>query len=73
MSGGKAIEHLAKQGNRFHFDISPPMQHAKNCDFSFSGLQHVIDKIITQKEKEEGIFFKNLNKFFISRERNVPT
>nr|XP_020027994.1 probable tRNA N6-adenosine threonylcarbamoyltransferase, mitochondrial [Castor canadensis] len=55
MSGGKAIEHLAKQGNRFHFDISPPMQHAKNCDFSFSGLQHVIDKIITQKEKEEGI------------------
>ncbi|XP_069851737.1 tRNA N6-adenosine threonylcarbamoyltransferase, mitochondrial isoform X3 [Dipodomys merriami] len=55
MSGGKAIEHLAKQGNRFHFDINPPMQHAKNCDFSFSGLQHIIDKIIMQKEKEEGI------------------
>ncbi|KAM4836119.1 tRNA N6-adenosine threonylcarbamoyltransferase, mitochondrial isoform 1-T2 [Thomomys bottae] len=55
MSGGKAIEHLAKQGNRFHFDISPPMQRAKNCDFSFSGLQHVLDKIIMQKEKEEGI------------------
>jgi len=29
------------------------MQRAKNCDFSFSGLQHVIDKIIKQKEKEE--------------------
>lgn len=56
MSGGKAIEHLAKQGNRFHFDINPPMQRAKNCNFSFSGLQHVIDKIIMQKEKEEGIF-----------------
>ncbi|XP_053454348.1 tRNA N6-adenosine threonylcarbamoyltransferase, mitochondrial isoform X3 [Nycticebus coucang] len=55
MSGGKAIEHLAKQGNRFHFDIQPPMQRAKNCDFSFSGLQHVINKIITQKEKEEDI------------------
>lgn len=56
MSGGKAIEHLAKQGNKLHFDFKPPMQRAKNCDFSFTGLQHVIDKIITQKEKEEGIF-----------------
>ncbi|GAB5575825.1 probable tRNA N6-adenosine threonylcarbamoyltransferase [Prionailurus iriomotensis] len=55
MSGGKAIEHLAKQGNKLHFDFKPPMQRAKNCDFSFTGLQHVIDKIITQKEKEEGI------------------
>ncbi|XP_029790121.1 probable tRNA N6-adenosine threonylcarbamoyltransferase, mitochondrial isoform X2 [Suricata suricatta] len=56
MSGGKAIEHLAKQGHKLHFDFKPPMQRAKNCDFSFTGLQHVIDKIITQKEKEEGIF-----------------
>ena len=56
MSGGKAIEHLAKQGNRLTFDFQPPMQRAKNCDFSFSGLQHVIDKMIMQKEKEEGIF-----------------
>lgn len=56
MSGGKAIEHLAKQGNRFHFDISPPMDRVKNCDFSFSGLQHVIERIIVQKEKKEGIF-----------------
>nr|XP_021527688.1 probable tRNA N6-adenosine threonylcarbamoyltransferase, mitochondrial isoform X2 [Aotus nancymaae] len=53
MSGGKAIEHLAKQGNRFHFDITPPLQRAKNCDFSFTGLQHLINKIIIQKEKEE--------------------
>uniref|UniRef100_A0A2K6LB32 N(6)-L-threonylcarbamoyladenine synthase n=1 Tax=Rhinopithecus bieti TaxID=61621 RepID=A0A2K6LB32_RHIBE len=29
MSGGKAIEHLAKQGNRFHFDIKPPLHRAK--------------------------------------------
>lgn len=56
MSGGKAIEHLAKQGNKLHFDFKPPMQRAKNCDFSFSGLQHVIDKTIMQKEIEEGIF-----------------
>uniref|UniRef100_A0A8C6GF50 N(6)-L-threonylcarbamoyladenine synthase n=1 Tax=Mus spicilegus TaxID=10103 RepID=A0A8C6GF50_MUSSI len=55
MSGGKAIEHLAKDGNRFHFTINPPMQNAKNCDFSFTGLQHITDKLITHKEKEEGI------------------
>lgn len=31
------------------------MQNAKNCNFSFTGLQHVIDKLIQRKEKEEGI------------------
>ncbi|XP_006864103.1 PREDICTED: probable tRNA N6-adenosine threonylcarbamoyltransferase, mitochondrial isoform X2 [Chrysochloris asiatica] len=55
MNGGKAIEHLAKQGNKLYFDLKPPMQRAKNCDFSFSGLQNIVDKIIMQKEKEEGI------------------
>ncbi|CAO2616244.1 tRNA N6-adenosine threonylcarbamoyltransferase, mitochondrial [Lemmus lemmus] len=55
MSGGKAIEHLATEGNRFHLTLNPPMQNAKNCNFSFTGLQHVIDKLIQQKEKEEGI------------------
>ncbi|XP_004871768.2 probable tRNA N6-adenosine threonylcarbamoyltransferase, mitochondrial [Heterocephalus glaber] len=55
VSGGKAIEHLAKQGDRFHLDINPPMHLVKNCDFSFIGLQHIIDKIIMQKEKEEGV------------------
>ncbi|XP_037706102.1 probable tRNA N6-adenosine threonylcarbamoyltransferase, mitochondrial isoform X2 [Choloepus didactylus] len=55
MSGGKAIEHLAKQGNKLHLEIKPPMQHVKNCDFSFSGFQSITDRIIMQKEKEEGI------------------
>lgn len=59
MSGGKAIEHLAKQGNKLHFDFKPPMQRAKNCDFSFTGLQHIIDKTILRKEKEEGIFLNS--------------
>ncbi|XP_016046259.2 tRNA N6-adenosine threonylcarbamoyltransferase, mitochondrial isoform X2 [Erinaceus europaeus] len=54
MSGGEALEHLAKQGNKLSFDLKPPMQRAKNCDFSFSGLQHVVDKLVMQKEKEEG-------------------
>ncbi|XP_074071611.1 tRNA N6-adenosine threonylcarbamoyltransferase, mitochondrial isoform X2 [Macrotis lagotis] len=55
MSGGKAIEHLAKQGNRLHFDFRHPLHYCRNCDFSFAGLQSAVDRIITQKEKEEGI------------------
>lgn len=55
MSGGRAIEHLAKRGNRLRFDLTPPMHRAKNCDFSFTGLQHAIDRIVTRKEKEEGL------------------
>lgn len=59
MSGGKAIEFLAKRGNRLQFDLRPPMQRAKNCDFSFTGLQHIADKIIMQKEREEGMFLSS--------------
>nr|XP_021499785.1 probable tRNA N6-adenosine threonylcarbamoyltransferase, mitochondrial isoform X1 [Meriones unguiculatus]XP_021499787.1 probable tRNA N6-adenosine threonylcarbamoyltransferase, mitochondrial isoform X1 [Meriones unguiculatus]XP_021499788.1 probable tRNA N6-adenosine threonylcarbamoyltransferase, mitochondrial isoform X1 [Meriones unguiculatus] len=55
MSGGKAIEYLAKQGNSSHFTINPPMQNAKNCSFSFTGIQQNSYKLIALKEKEEGI------------------
>uniref|UniRef100_A0A8C8S328 N(6)-L-threonylcarbamoyladenine synthase n=1 Tax=Pelusios castaneus TaxID=367368 RepID=A0A8C8S328_9SAUR len=55
MSGGKAIEHLARQGNRMHYELRAPMKHHANCNFSFSGLQLGATKIIVQKEKEEGL------------------
>uniref|UniRef100_A0A8C3D053 N(6)-L-threonylcarbamoyladenine synthase n=1 Tax=Cairina moschata TaxID=8855 RepID=A0A8C3D053_CAIMO len=55
MAGGKAIEHLAQTGNRQQYTFSLPMQRYRNCDFSFSGLQNLINKTIIQKEKEEGI------------------
>ncbi|XP_060033565.1 tRNA N6-adenosine threonylcarbamoyltransferase, mitochondrial isoform X3 [Erinaceus europaeus] len=63
MSGGEALEHLAKQGNKLSFDLKPPMQRAKNCDFSFSGLQHVVDKLVMQKEKEEGCIWRCCKQF----------
>ncbi|XP_053899681.1 tRNA N6-adenosine threonylcarbamoyltransferase, mitochondrial isoform X1 [Malaclemys terrapin pileata] len=56
MSGGKAIEHLAQQGNRLHYELRAPMRHHRNCNFSFSGLCFNATRIIMQKEKEEGIF-----------------
>lgn len=55
MAGGKAIEHLAQIGNRQQYTFSLPMQRYRNCDFSFSGLQNLINNTIIQKEKEEGI------------------
>lgn len=55
MAGGKAIEHLAQAGNRQQLVLRLPMQQYRNCDFSFSGLQNIVNNTITQKEKEEGI------------------
>ncbi|KAK2526106.1 Osgepl1 [Columba guinea] len=55
MAGGKAIEHLAQSGNRHQHTFRLPMQQYRNCDFSFSGLQCLVNKAIIQKEKEEGI------------------
>ncbi|KFZ53350.1 hypothetical protein N321_13919, partial [Antrostomus carolinensis] len=55
MAGGKAIEHLAQTGNRQPHTFRIPMQQYRNCDFSFSGLQNLVNKAIIQKEKEEGI------------------
>lgn len=56
MAGGKAIEHLAQTGNQELLTFRLPMQHYRNCDFSFSGLQNLVNNAIVQKEKDEGIF-----------------
>ncbi|XP_074728793.1 tRNA N6-adenosine threonylcarbamoyltransferase, mitochondrial isoform X5 [Strix uralensis] len=55
MAGGKAIEHLAQTGNRQQHTFRLPLQQYRNCDFSFSGLQNLVNNAIVQKEKEEGI------------------
>ncbi|NWY03202.1 OSGP2 protein, partial [Nothoprocta ornata] len=55
MAGGKAIEHLARTGDRQRHTFRVPMQHYRNCDFSFSGLQNLVNKVIVEQEKEEGV------------------
>uniref|UniRef100_A0A6G1RLV2 N(6)-L-threonylcarbamoyladenine synthase n=1 Tax=Hypotaenidia okinawae TaxID=2861861 RepID=A0A6G1RLV2_9GRUI len=55
MAGGKAIEHLAQTGSWQEHPFRVPMQQYRNCDFSFSGLQSLVNKAIAEKEKEEGI------------------
>ncbi|XP_051875293.1 tRNA N6-adenosine threonylcarbamoyltransferase, mitochondrial isoform X2 [Pristis pectinata] len=55
MSGGEAIEYLARMGNRLRVEITQPMSRHLDCDFSFSGLRNQVNQIIMKKEKEEGI------------------
>uniref|UniRef100_UPI00398E8E21 tRNA N6-adenosine threonylcarbamoyltransferase, mitochondrial isoform X2 n=1 Tax=Pristiophorus japonicus TaxID=55135 RepID=UPI00398E8E21 len=54
MSGGEAIEYLAKIGNRLHVELTQPMSQHLDCDFSFSGLRNQVNQIIIKKEREEG-------------------
>ncbi|XP_038645093.1 probable tRNA N6-adenosine threonylcarbamoyltransferase, mitochondrial isoform X1 [Scyliorhinus canicula] len=55
MSGGEAIECLAKMGNRLHVSLTQPISRHLDCDFSFSGLRNQVNQIIIKKEREEGI------------------
>ncbi|MBN3308421.1 OSGP2 protein, partial [Amia calva] len=55
LSGGQAIEHIAKQGDRLKFSLKLPMGQHSDCNFSFSGLRTQVIHIIHKKEGEEGI------------------
>ncbi|XP_029461866.1 probable tRNA N6-adenosine threonylcarbamoyltransferase, mitochondrial [Rhinatrema bivittatum] len=56
MSGGQAIEHIAQRGNRLHCEeLRMPMTHSLDCNFSFAGLRTHVNRLILQKEKEEGL------------------
>ncbi|XP_042888819.1 probable tRNA N6-adenosine threonylcarbamoyltransferase, mitochondrial isoform X3 [Penaeus japonicus] len=52
MSGGQAIEHLAKEGNPRAYDFPTPMWKYRDCTFSFAGLKHSLLKLITKLEEE---------------------
>ncbi|KAJ6665236.1 hypothetical protein lerEdw1_004285 [Lerista edwardsae] len=55
LSGGKAIEQLAQQGNMRSYGFKVPMEQQHNCNFSFAGLQSQITRMIAQREREEGL------------------
>nr|XP_034991856.1 probable tRNA N6-adenosine threonylcarbamoyltransferase, mitochondrial isoform X3 [Zootoca vivipara] len=54
LSGGKAIERLAQQGNRRRHEFKVPMEQHHNCNFSFAGLQSQVTRAIAEEEKAEG-------------------
>ncbi|KAL2081372.1 hypothetical protein ACEWY4_023225 [Coilia grayii] len=55
MSGGQAIEYLAKKGTRHNFLFTTPMGQIYDCNFSFSGLRNQVSMAIGRKELEEGV------------------
>ncbi|KAK3887277.1 hypothetical protein Pcinc_008632 [Petrolisthes cinctipes] len=55
MSGGRAVEHLARSGDPLAFTFpSPLLQHA-DCSFSFAGLKQCLFKIAENLEGEHGV------------------
>lgn len=55
LSGGQAIELLAKNGDRLKFRFTTPLRHSRDCCFSFTGLRTQITREIERKEAEEGV------------------
>lgn len=55
LSGGQAIELLAKDGDRSRFPFRNPMGQTYDCCFSFAGLRNQVTMMIQKKEAEEGI------------------
>ncbi|KAF3695149.1 putative tRNA N6-adenosine threonylcarbamoyltransferase, mitochondrial [Channa argus] len=55
LSGGQAIELLAKDGDRKKFPFRTPMGQTLDCCFSFSGLRNQVTMTIMKKEAEEGV------------------
>lgn len=54
LSGGQAIELLARDGDRTKFSFRTPMGQTHDCCFSFAGLRNQITMTIMKKEAEEG-------------------
>ncbi|KAI5613422.1 putative tRNA N6-adenosine threonylcarbamoyltransferase, mitochondrial [Silurus asotus] len=55
LSGGQAIELLAKEGDRLQFQFKPPMGQNYDCNFSFAGVRNQVTMAIHKKEKQEGV------------------
>ncbi|OQV24045.1 putative tRNA N6-adenosine threonylcarbamoyltransferase, mitochondrial [Hypsibius exemplaris] len=50
MSGGAAMEHISRTGDRSHFAFPVPMSHYRDCDTSFSGLKTAAKKHILRED-----------------------
>ncbi|KAH6935013.1 hypothetical protein HPB50_002962 [Hyalomma asiaticum] len=54
ISGGAAIELLARGANPDAFQFPEPMLDYRSCDFSFSGLKNSVFRAIARLEKQHG-------------------
>jgi N6-L-threonylcarbamoyladenine synthase len=65
MSGGRAIQAMAREGNPRAFVFPFQMAKYRDCMFSFSGLKDFAYRLIDKLEKEHGECFQSfVNLFF---------
>ncbi len=57
--GGPLISKLAETGNRYGYSFPRPMIHAKNFDFSFSGLKTAVLYTLRDLDKNKTPYSKN--------------
>ncbi|KAK2185861.1 hypothetical protein NP493_220g00032 [Ridgeia piscesae] len=55
VSGGQAIEQLAKGGNPRAFDCTPIMSRHSDCNFSFAGIKTQLATVITKEEQRQNV------------------
>ena len=54
LSGGAAIERLAREGDPTAVPLTPVMSHMRNCDFSFAGIKQKFAVVITEEQRRHG-------------------
>jgi N6-L-threonylcarbamoyladenine synthase len=54
LSGGQALELLARDGDRSKFPFKTPMGQHYDCNFSFAGLRNQVNMVIKKQEQVEG-------------------
>ena len=54
MSGGRAIEQLARNGDPRAFDLVTVMTRRADCNFSFGGIKAAAKKIVQDEEEKYG-------------------
>ena len=53
--GGPAVEALAKNGDPSVVKLPIPMQHRKDCDFSFAGLKNAFRMAVNKMKEIRGL------------------
>lgn len=53
--GGPAVEALAKKGDPTAIPLTVPLQHRKNCDFSYSGLKTNVRRAAEDLASQRGL------------------
>ena len=54
LSGGQALELLARDGDKSKFLFRTPMGKHYDCNFSFAGLRNQVTMVIKKQEQMEG-------------------